>query len=1547
MSKVESTWSLHCNNATTPKSLAVYPTPPVPIPSMRSSGSGGNLNLTSSSSTTASSNRDRMSTNPFDTRVRNPFGSAPTNTPTGGAGAGAGGNPFDVATSSSTSPSSFTSSNAAFAMPSNISYPTSSSSSSSSSIMKTTYSVLYGTDRGTLHYRTYPINTNNKLRSNKMGSVSMNNNNNNNNTSNHTAIAPVGLENPNNAAGSSGSGVVNLHPVYQPLDIMSPVLPVNQGQQQQQRRTENSIVICLRAEPPSYYSSIKKGFNNNNYNMKAKNNINDPYIHNSSQQQQQHECHNPIFLLLQDDKDNFDTLRNSSRSSLHSTTNNHHEESVASRNSIHDDVSTKTYAANLITLHQYDHYNFHQHQHNKVSSVVSVLPRMSSVSYHEMTGYVYSIGSSIYSIPPKAALNVSSAFVNGWDPNINMNLVHNNNNPSTVATTIAMKYLPKFYYHCTNVLPSCGVRSGYGGLSVICNGHVVVVAMKNGSFYAVNGMSVNERFWLTSSSTTATTSPSPSSDMKENENKYGQESKGDVEKILTFRQSSPVHPTISIEIPLSSASSSNYSSENNNYYNNTKDDNDDTNNDVHTSLVFLASGRECAVVEIMYNPKLYSNNRHARMMNQGIGGTSNSEDDIMQSSLLPSPSMSGGSIVIGSPRHGIATLASPILAAVGLKPYTSHTSPTTTTRDGVNLLSSSSSSSSSCTPLVVILTSDGLVHTRSPSFISIPLSTIEVGNRPNDFFTLQALPNRKVVVGSYSGEARLLSFREDTMQDLADRLVKLSIDAFGSNGFPRAELAEATGATFSATSYVGAEPSVGARNMLKQYLETCLGLDMSGDFGGAALYKQFLYGEGFDVGDDENNYGESQSIALASPFAASYLSATAILCLVCTRLGSPNPSLANRAAKSGASKFGMVGRIQQTGINASTVKVCELVAETLLDRSESKRTVPATGGLATGRDGIQMEMVEAASWLLRACGQHEQSIEILQKRMNNPTTRNKMFVEDGTDVAGDKTFTKYAAGWSQSKYDKHLCSHLEELWSSGDKVCQDLVLKSDATRQLLETNSALGLRIFTSHLPQNEKQWILTIVDPLIDTTKTSDVVELMKSIVPIAKIRKSKIDVGSMSIEVNNDFELPLESGRALAVSYLETGIGIATGRPQMKSSDDSDDILVDIHNELAFLLLEGVLTERIDGDGDADSDLGKMYREKLRRLLGWHSSRVQPDQIMDALPKSFLREKALLYGQLGRHEDALTIFYLDLKSLDLALEYCDARYEKQQAQHRYQIMKAHSSGNSAVKICYGCAYLPLVRVALEADKDSERGIAAAIQVLSLRRDNIDRAAALRLLPKNIPVSAIARSFLIPALIDGESQARRLTVTASLLRAKYNRLKYSLTEAQIKSQAILQNVPALQSLNLGQAAYVSNSFKARPSNMSSLHFPEVIITKHFFQRYVVIQATATTVNGMTLGDLKLVVAESSDEAVLPSLNVPIKTLPPRITGSSWCVLAASPQRLDGTAILVCEMHYNILSYDGSSSSYHFDNGLQNGPSGRSHVEEIQDIEIRRAEFEG
>lgn len=75
-------------------------------------------------------------------------------------------------------------------------------------------------------------------------------------------------------------------------------------------------------------------------------------------------------------------------------------------------------------------------------------------------------------------------------------------------------------------------------------------------------------------------------------------------------------------------------------------------------------------------------------------------------------------------------------------------------------------------PWIVLLTSDGLLSIRSPSCLAIPLRTVEVGNRPNDYFTIQSLlfhessgPAQRTLCSiSYSGEGRVLKCLPDTAQ---------------------------------------------------------------------------------------------------------------------------------------------------------------------------------------------------------------------------------------------------------------------------------------------------------------------------------------------------------------------------------------------------------------------------------------------------------------------------------------------------------------------------------------------------------------------------------------------------------------------------------------------------------------------------------------------------------------------------------------------------------------------------------------------------------------
>lgn len=1220
------------------------------------------------------------------------------------------------------------------------------------------------------------------------------------------------------------------------------------------------------------------------------------------------------------------------------------------------------YSAYWLTLHHgtFTIFNNTAATLSTAGNKVFTLPRLSAaVAAH---GRIYATaGRTLFTlrIPNVAAVTTQTS-----------NSTSDTTTSSQRSNNHTSKYLPSLTrLHFGNRVWPGPVRSGPDAIAVVAQGRVVVGCVGH-AFYAVAGQEIHRN-------DTADHDDDDDDDYYQDgyyddvdvNKTLGTDSSANhdnVVKLVHWTQSSQVHPVVALDLG-------------------------DLSMETDWSCLFLANGRECAVVDLYYGPA--SQPRFASMPHK--------------------------------PRNGIVTTASPILAAA------------------------------SSWPLLAILMSDGLCSVRSPSCLAVSLRTVEIGTRPNDFFTLRSvllLPNNFkvsvwgddtlgtqpsaslpsstssfhwtlpwIIAISYAGEGKVMQCRPDTAQDLADRLMRLAIDAFGGNGFPRTDLAKAVQASFTATSYVGPEPSLQARFLLKEYLEAVLGLcdwesgassgwptqdspnvaaslsnplsrtphttlaAADGDGGG-------FHGKWTAAGDSTRAEGRSNprplfATVLSAAEPAALLAHTSLLCLVATQLSPPAAQLASRAAKACASAMGVV---LSNNMDEAAVSVGQQVADQLLRESSHTFSLVNSSAMTSKAPTIprihrpaqvSTDYIEAAIWLLRSCGQHERAMEVAAERLQqNPSP------ESGGTVTGR------SGQWSRIKYESYTATHLSELWCCGQENARELVLRSMAAQSLLESNPRLGLSVFTSLHPQNETQWreLSPSDDPFRSTDCVFRVLSLLKSIRP--KIPSDDKHHGAISEDTTSNVRnnsLPLESGRALAVTFLESAIGISTGRPldleygdQMSSSfplnnqlaaDDHEEVVANFHDELALSLLEGVISERSD-ESDQDTELGSIYRSKLRHLLRWPLAQIRPERFLESLPPSFLPEKAFILGRLGRHDDALRILYRDLKSLDMALDYCDDRYQSQQAmferQQRLRQMNLAGGGGDnsgmmyqdgefdAVQMMHGRnndddnAYLPLVRVALESD-DTEKGCAAAIQVLALRRTAIDRAAALRLLPPDIPVSAVARPFLIPALVDSESQVRRLTVVSALLRARYIRLKEQLTAAQLKAQANLQVVPQLRSLNLGDPLHSTKPFRARTSGGGNTgnNMPEVWIVKHFFPRHLVIQARVTNQAGLndkagrTLTDICFVVAESSEEAIQPLLQVPIAVLPSSMTGSTWCVLSAAPTRMEGsTAILTCELRYTVGQ--GDVAMFFGSNAGQSAAmAGKTFVEELQDLEVHASHF--
>ena len=138
--------------------------------------------------------------------------------------------------------------------------------------------------------------------------------------------------------------------------------------------------------------------------------------------------------------------------------------------------------------------------------------------------------------------------------------------------------------------------------------------------------------------------------------------------------------------------------------------------------------------------------------------------------------------------------------------------------------------------------------------------------------------------------------------------------------------------------------------------------------------------------------------------------------------------------------------------------------------------------------------------------------------------------------------------------------------------------------------------------------------------------------------------------VSQSSEDHLPLTNGRSLAIRYLEHILEDSTVTDinrKMKAS-----LLSQLHDELAYLLMEGLLSEQ--HSGDLKSELAELYQPKLRKFLQT-SKEYNPARLLAVVPSHFLIEHALLLSRLGRHNEVLGIYVSQLKDAHLAEEYCD----------------------------------------------------------------------------------------------------------------------------------------------------------------------------------------------------------------------------------------------------------------------------------------------------
>ncbi|GMH56545.1 hypothetical protein TrST_g9044 [Triparma strigata] len=541
-----------------------------------------------------------------------------------------------------------------------------------------------------------------------------------------------------------------------------------------------------------------------------------------------------------------------------------------------------------------------------------------------------------------------------------------------------------------------------------------------------------------------------------------------------------------------------------------------------------------------------------------------------------------------------------------------------------------------------------------------------------------------------------------------------------------------------------------------------------------------------------------------------------------------------------------------------------------------------------------------------------------------------------------QTMEKLGGVWGKRKFGLFCMKYLSELWSSGNvDYCK---LGMNSARGLLQSNPKIGLQVFTSQYDRSE-----TAVDPSAHPISPLEVVAFLKTIV---------VEADEETLETSDEVSIPFHNGTALAATFLTSALGVDKPTTLTHAFGKNNPDLAANHDQLCFLLLEGLIGSTAS-DGN-DSALSKSYRQSLHKFLSWPNALYNANNMREYFPATFKHEHALLLGKLGLHKEALEILYRDLQDMDLAVGYCDNLYRTQKERERLEGEGGGEGGGQQQEAEGGdeddefnvsmgsmdqgivslplCPYLALIEVALEQHFNDPEN---AIKIISMRRDVVDIAAAIRALPEDTPVSSLA-DCLIPALRSSESRVRQLTVAANLARQHYAELQRKVTQASIRSQSNLSKVVAIKRLQVGPL--IKSSPAEKLESVGGMNFPfSVNISKHLFGRYLIVQATIVNIGAVAASDISLTITECSDDCLSPIEHVSIKSLPPSSSSSSYAILNRVDRAVDSTVVLMAEMRYYRDTEKTFKAKGGFGDRVSEGEGfggALPTVEEMQDIMV-------
>ena len=491
--------------------------------------------------------------------------------------------------------------------------------------------------------------------------------------------------------------------------------------------------------------------------------------------------------------------------------------------------------------------------------------------------------------------------------------------------------------------------------------------------------------------------------------------------------------------------------------------------------------------------------------------------------------------------------------------------------------------------------------------------------------------------------------------------------------------------------------------------------------------------------------------------------------------------------------------------------------------------------------------IEPLLWLYRSHSEHKKALFYL-------TEEKCVIAASGVAAGGNGGKSTGATptptvSWTKPQFYQWTAEYLRWLWfsddspavgpgtSQGSQVCS-LVLSS--LRPVLEYDADLGLSVLTTRPKSMRKKnansgaplnfggrgvavteviTFLESVNPgpsrstkafLADLSSSSSNREsgaadelALSSLEKNSFIPSGAAAAGSSSngplVSSSPNLPVPLVNGRALGVAYLEWLV-YSGGAPN------------NLHDEYAQLLIEGIpLQVDLDhslndlqvrlGDNEV-TQLYKVYRRKLQYYLRHQDADYHPERIIKSLPPRFSHEYALLLSKLGRHEEVLKIYSLQLRDLAAAEDYCNQIFLRAQAK---DVEKAPDNStvvgaertSSGSSIANGNVYLILIRILVSVGPSSPSSsspsppkatganvlgvdgagaqthtqssaqlIAAAIAIAERNFEKIDPLALIDIMPKNVTLADLS-GYISLVLEFGYAKKRNLQVLHQLFRMR------------------------------------------------------------------------------------------------------------------------------------------------------------------------------------